>query len=97
MKEEVEKNSKKEYKYLIDYIKNNNIEGKFAVVDIGWSCGMQRFLVKTLDTLKMSHEIYGYYIGIEDRYKENLCLNPNMNIEGYLFDFKKNYIIGFGR
>lgn len=83
-------NSKQEFNLLKKYLLNMDVNGKFATVDIGWSGGMQRFLETTLDKLNISHELYAYYIGVEQNYKKNIELRPNMHMQGYLFDFKHN-------
>ncbi|MHC3376676.1 HAD family hydrolase [Ligilactobacillus equi] len=88
LKEDIINNSKLEYGKLIQYLKQESVISKFAIVDIGWSGGMQRFLKKTLDTLNIKNNIYGYYIGIADYYTRNMSVPLNMR--GYLFDFKNN-------
>ena len=87
---DIESNSRNEYDLLVKYLDQHHIEGKFAIVDIGWSGGMQRYLKETLDTLKISNNITGYYIGIADYYKRNIKAVPSLNLNGYLFDFSKN-------
>lgn len=86
----IEEVSKKEYVFLKKYLMQNKISGKFAIVDIGWSGGMQRYLSQTLDKLEIKHEIYGYYIGIADYYKRNTSVVNDLRLKGYLFDFKNN-------
>jgi len=81
-------NSKKEFKSLVQYIKENKLNGKFAVVDIGWSGGMQRYLQQTLQRLNIDYEIYGYYIGVATYYNRNIQVCPDLYLKGYLFDFK---------
>ncbi len=83
-------NSRSEYEILVEYIKQNNISGKFAVVDIGWSGGMQRFLSQTLNKLNINNEIYGYYTGVAAYYNRNQEVISNLNLNGYLFDFSHN-------
>lgn len=85
---DIEKNSKEEYALLIKYIEQNNISGKFAIVDIGWSGGMQRYLSETLNKLQIKVQIKGYYIGVADYYKRNIQVVPNLDLNGYLFDFQ---------
>lgn len=84
---DIEKNSRKEYQNLAAYIKQESLGGRFAVVDIGWSGGMQRFLDETLTSLNIYHEIKGYYIGVAEYCKRNLMVMPNLDLNGYLFDF----------
>ena len=85
---DVKKNSKIEYDNLIEYLKYNDVKGKFAIVDIGWAGSMQRYLNETLDSLNIKHSIYGYYIGVADYYTKNMREGINANMYGYLFDYK---------
>lgn len=87
LSKDIEDTSKAEYEVLIQYLKQNEVEGKFAIVDIGWSGGMQRYLCETLTKLCVSHEISGYYIGVADYYKRNVNAVPDLDLNGYLFDF----------
>ena len=84
---DIEAVSKKEYELLVKYIEQNSLSGNFAIVDIGWSGGMQRYLIETLDTLGIDANIKGYYIGVADYYKRNIDVVPNLDLNGYLFDF----------
>lgn len=79
-----------EYANLKEYLKVCEIEGKFAIVDIGWSGGMQRFLQTTLNEMGIKAEIYGYYTGIAKYYKRNVSDGFALNMHGYLFDFMHN-------
>lgn len=79
-----------EYANLKEYLKVREIEGKFAIVDIGWSGGMQRFLQTTLNEMGIKTEIYGYYTGIAKYYKRNVSDGFALNMHGYLFDFMHN-------
>lgn len=79
--------SRDEYKMLIKYIVQNDLNGKFAIVDIGWSGGMQRYLDTTLEKMGIEHKIKGYYIGVADYYKRNSKVLPGLDLNGYLFDF----------
>ena len=84
---DIESVSKKEYELLVKYIEQNHLSGKFAIVDIGWSGGMQRYLIETLNKLGIDTNIKGYYIGVADYYKRNIEVVPNLDLNGYLFDF----------
>ena len=79
-----------EYENLKEYLKEQEIAGKFAIVDIGWSGGMQRFLQTTLKEMEINAEIYGYYTGIANYYKRNVSDGFALNMHGYLFDFMHN-------
>lgn len=89
LKNDITSNSKKEFDSLKKYLQQNNVYGKFAIVDIGWSGGMQRFLQTTLKELGIENEIHGYYTGVASFYKRNTTSNK-LKLNGYLFDFSKN-------
>lgn len=86
---EILKKSKSEYKLLQQYLNQQGVSGKFAMVDIGWGGSMERYLTQTLNTLRIPHDIYGYYIGVADYYKKNVKEFP-LKMKGYLFDFKND-------
>lgn len=90
LSENIEWISGTEYKYLKEYLAQENVSGKFGIVDIGWSGGMQRFLSEALDKLQIKHNIKGYYIGVADYYTRNAKVLPSLDLNGYLFDFKHN-------
>lgn len=87
---DIKANSLEEYEKLKLYIHKNNIGGKFAIVDIGWSGGMQRFLQDTLNQMGINNDIYGFYTGVAKYYKRNLINGQPLKLYGYLFDFSKN-------
>lgn len=89
LQDEIVSNSKKEFTLMCEYIKQMHVEGRFAIVDIGWSGGMQRFLQKLLGILGIENEILGYYTGVADFYKRNLG-DGKLSLHGYLFDFCNN-------
>ena len=84
---EIIDNSKKEYNLLQEYIKQNELCGKFAIVDIGWSGGMQRFLQTTLKEMNIDCDIHGFYTGVAEYYKRNISQSCQLNLNGYLFDY----------
>lgn len=84
---DIEATSKKEYEVLVKYLEQNHLSGQFAIVDIGWSGGMQRYLIETLNKLNINADIKGYYIGVAEYYKRNIKVLPNLDLNGYLFDF----------
>lgn len=83
-------NSKREYDLLVKYINQNELRGKFAIVDIGWSGGMQRYLEQTLSKLNIGHEVVGFYTGVAAYFKRNADVLPGINLNGYVFDFKND-------
>lgn len=90
LSEDIKANSLKEYTFLKEYIHQVKLEGKFAIVDIGWSGGMQRFLQVVLKEMGIDAEIYGYYTGVADYYTRNIQDGMPLNLNGYLFDFYHN-------
>lgn len=84
---DIERVSKREYDFLVKYIKQNELKGSFAIVDIGWSGGMQRYLCETLDMIGIEYKIKGYYVGVADYFKRNKSVIPSLDLNGYLFDF----------
>lgn len=83
-------NSKEEYNLLVGYLRKFDVRGKFAIVDIGWSGGMQRYLIETLNALGVENEIIGFYTGVADYFKRNQAVVPDLNLNGYLFDFSRD-------
>lgn len=83
-------NSKMEFELLAKYLKQNCMEGRFAIVDIGWAGSMQRYLQEVLTSLNIFCDIKGYYIGVVEDYIRNKSVLSNMDLNGYLFDFSHN-------
>ncbi|MGN8818079.1 hypothetical protein ACTNEN_07115 [Oribacterium sp. HCP28S3_H8] len=83
-------NSKKEYSLLTEYLKQEGVLGKFGIVDIGYAGSMQRYLTQTLNKLEIQHQITGFYLGVADFYKKNEVDGLDLDLNGYLFDFKHN-------
>ena len=86
LKGDIETNSKREFNLLKEYLQQMNVEGKFAIVDIGWSGSMHRFLQKTLNSMGINNEITGFYTGVTSSYARHLT-DGNLNLNGYLFDY----------
>ena len=83
-------NSKKEYSLLTEYLKQEGVSGRFGIVDIGYAGSMQRYLTQTLNKLEIQHQITGFYLGVADFYKKNEVDGLDLDLNGYLFDFKHN-------
>ncbi|HFI0536905.1 TPA: HAD family hydrolase [Streptococcus suis] len=81
------KKSQLSYELLSRYLSDHDVNGKFAIVDIGWSGGMQRYMIETLEKLGIKHEIQGYYTGVVSYVKRNTKVIPDLKMSGYLFDF----------
>lgn len=89
LKPDIYKNSKMEYKNISKYLEKNKLFGKIAIVDIGWSGGMQRYLIQCMDKLNIDVDITGYYTGIAKYVTRNTDVIP-MDLKGYFFDFNNN-------
>ncbi len=74
-------NSKKEYEAVVKYLQDNNVSGRFAVVDIGYSGTMQKALKDILNTAGIDSEIVGFYMGINPDSE----IITNNEIEAYSF------------
>lgn len=90
-KEMILKQSKNEKSNLMQYLKNVEVSqgGKYAFVDIGWKCSLQKALTDILDREKIKSEFIGFYLGVHRETKI-----PEKNRKGFLFDTisdKKNY------
>lgn len=82
-------NSKKEYKLLLDYMKQENFSGNVSIIDIGWNGNMQMAFNNIYKSINSNNTIFGYYVGILPESKNIGKLKMN----GFLFDEKKNYDI----
>lgn len=83
-------NSKKEYALLTEYLEQEEVSGRFGIVDIGYAGSMQRYLTQTLDKLQIQNQISGFYLGVADFYKKNEVDGLDLDLNGYLFDFKND-------
>lgn len=79
-------NAEKEYIALVKYLKQNDFEGKVAIVDIGWFGNMQAALNKIIKHESLNAEIYGYYIGLIPEGP----LQKEQKMKGYLFSANHN-------
>lgn len=76
----------KQKEFIIRYLKENNLKGNIAIVDIGWSGTMQQALKQYLR--ETNTIIYGYYLGVRDIKSSDYY--AGLFREGYLFDCGKN-------
>ena len=65
IKNRIDEKSKIQDDLLAEYIKNIELEGDCAIVDIGWAGRMQNYLEKYLQTNNISANLAGYYVGID--------------------------------
>lgn len=78
-------NSKKECSNLKGYLSKFNFKSKVAIVDIGWGGSMQKYLQRLLSDFNVNTEVFGYYLGLTKKSRENLGKN-NLQAWGYVFD-----------
>lgn len=79
----IKEKSTEELKFLIRYLKQEKLEGKIALIDIGWYGRIQEALEKILTKEKIDTNIMGLYIGIQP-------FSTVKSVKGFLFDTKKN-------
>lgn len=79
--------SEKENEALVFYLKSIvENESKIGIVDIGWFGNMQNSLERIINNEKLNIDLYGYYVGLNP----NNIYQNHYNMEGFLFDNKKN-------
>ena len=81
LRKKVVDNSKAEYDAVVRYFQDNNVNGKFAIVDIGYNGTMQKALNTILEAAEIDSEIFGFYMGLNPNSK----LIMNHEIEAYSF------------
>lgn len=69
---------------LVKYLTQEEVYGKFAVVDLGWNGSMQRALQMILDINDINHEMVGFFLAQRDEFYKNKDLIENY---GFLFDY----------
>ena len=83
VKDKVIINSKEEYKALTEYLKSEGVEGKVAIVDIGYNGTMQKALQIILSSMGIRNEIHGFYMGLNP--KSKLIMNHEINAYSFLY------------
>lgn len=78
IKEVLIQQSKIQYEYLIDYLKQIGFAGNVAIVDIGWHGTMQRHLEKIVRNGGIEASIHGFYLGLDN------ALSDDSNMSAYL-------------
>lgn len=69
VRERVLENSREEYNAIVHYLKENNVCGKIAIVDIGYNGTMQKALRQILESAKINADIVGFYMGLNTKSK----------------------------
>ncbi|MBQ9230182.1 MAG: hypothetical protein IJ190_03265 [Prevotella sp.] len=78
--ERIRQRSHEQFELTVAYLKQIGMNGRCAIVDIGWNGTMQYYLDKLIDISEIDADINGYYVGI----------NPSKphkgKCEGYVFN-----------
>lgn len=69
VRERVIENSRKEYNAVVQYLQENNVCGKIAIVDIGYNRTMQKALQRILEAAKINADVVGFYMGLNPKSK----------------------------
>lgn len=77
---------KTQKEYIAAYLKENNVAGNVAIVDIGWAGTMQQALQRYI--LDKDTKLYGYYLGVRNIKNDDYYVGLLRN--GYLFDVGRN-------
>lgn len=89
MFQEAKKLGEKEIENVIRYLKQENMTGKIAIVDLGWNGSMQRALSYLLEKNKISVNMIGFFLAQRDefyRHKNSIVNN------GFLFNYGQGNI-----
>ena len=60
------KKSKEQYNLIVAYLKQNKVQGKIAIFDMGWRGTIQKCLNDILLSANCNTEIHGYYLGLKN-------------------------------
>lgn len=74
---------------FLEYVKQEHMLGRVAIVDIGWHGNMQRNMNEIFKHFGTGQELYGFYIGVypDENHSESQYMR------GYIFDKDANYSI----
>lgn len=78
--------AKTEMNSLVKYLEQEEVFGRFAVVDLGWNGSMQRALQVVLNVNNIDNEMLGFFLAQRDEYYKNMDFIENY---GFLFDYGK--------
>lgn len=88
IREDIIVNSKMEYDALLAYIRNCSMQGRIAIVDIGWHGTMQNAFIELIEEAGLNVKIKGYYVGISP--DADLVNERKIKAAGYLCKKDKN-------
>lgn len=89
LRADFEDNSKMQDAALRSYLAQVHVGGRFAIVDIGWSGGMQRYLESALESMGIENDISGFYTGVVSYATRNMKYR-NLDLNGYVFNCLTN-------
>ena len=90
IREEVIRNSKEAYAVFLEYLQQEGVSGKVAVVDIGWAGSMQHYLQNILQQAQIHAQLHGYYVGRIDH------VHPGIELDAYIPRKEKPRVGGLG-
>lgn len=82
----IHENSKKEYKLLLEYMKQEGFDNESSLIDIGWNGNMQMAFKNIFISLNKKDNVKGYYVGILPESK-NI---DKIDMKAFLFDNNTN-------
>lgn len=88
VREDVERNSRREYEALLAYIRSFDMRRTIAVVDIGYHGTMQNALQELLKEAGIDVRVKGYYAGL--RHNAALVREGRIEADGYFYSVGKN-------
>ena len=87
IKNDIKSNAKNEEKNLLQYLKQEEVEGNIAVADVGWVGTMQNALTKIINQNSEKCDIFGFYMGQAPNAKK--FIEKGMKNEAYLFSYNQ--------
>lgn len=79
-KETIDDNSRMQWDLLLEYLREIEMNGKCAIVDIGWHGGLQYYLEEFVRQAGLQIEFEGYYVGIAPR------IDLTGRVHGYAYE-----------
>lgn len=76
--------AKQEVANLCMYLRENEVCGKVAIVDLGWNGSMQRALVQILEEDHVDCDMYGFFLAQREGFVRN---KDYINNQGFLFEY----------
>lgn len=84
MFDKTKQNAYQEVQNLLLYLNQEQVKGRFAVIDLGWNGSMQRALSQIFQYYGIDVDMTGYFLAQRDEYYKNAEYIENY---GYLFNY----------